>query len=78
MSGPDDSQMQCQRETTHSRQSDERMQSDDPEEYYESDSDEEYNTRMFGIYQALPVDGEPDWSIREWLPQYVLGCLHGN
>eukprot|EP00877_Chromochloris_zofingiensis_P010370 jgi/Chrzof1/5587/Cz16g08080.t1 len=57
--------MQCQRETTHSRQSDERMQSDDPEEYYESDSDEEYNTRMFGIYQALPVDGEPDWSIPE-------------
>jgi hypothetical protein len=28
-------------------------------------SDEEYNQRNFGIYQALPVDGEPDWSLSE-------------
>jgi hypothetical protein len=26
-------------------------------------SDEEFNQRNFGIYQALPVDGDPDWSI---------------
>lgn len=30
-----------------------------------SSSDEEYNQRNFGIYQALPVDGEPDWSLSE-------------
>jgi hypothetical protein len=28
-------------------------------------SDEEFNQRNFGIYQALPVDGEPDWSLGE-------------
>jgi hypothetical protein len=28
-------------------------------------SDEEYNQRNFGIHQALPVDGEPDWSLSE-------------
>lgn len=28
-------------------------------------SDEEYNQRNFGIYQALPVEGEPDWSMGE-------------
>jgi hypothetical protein len=28
-----------------------------------SDSDEDYNLRNFGIYQALPVEGEPDWSL---------------
>jgi hypothetical protein len=42
---------------------------DRPLEYDEadsdSDSDEEYNLKNFGIYQALPVDGEPDWSLGE-------------
>jgi hypothetical protein len=28
-----------------------------------SSSDEEYNHKNFGIFQALPVDGEPDWSL---------------
>jgi hypothetical protein len=28
-----------------------------------SDSDEDYNLKNFGIYQALPVEGEPDWSV---------------
>lgn len=32
---------------------------------YDDSSDEEYNQRHFGIYQALPVDGEPDWSLSE-------------
>lgn len=26
-------------------------------------SDEEYNHKNFGIFQALPVEGEPDWSL---------------
>jgi len=40
---------------------------DRPAEYDEddSDSDEEYNLKNFGIHQALPVDGEPDWSLAE-------------
>ena len=40
---------------------------DRPAEYDEddSDSDEEYNLKNFGIRQALPVDGEPDWSLGE-------------
>jgi len=32
------------------------------EEQEESQSDEEYDLKQFGIYQALPVEGEPDWS----------------
>jgi hypothetical protein len=28
-----------------------------------SSSDEEYNHKNFGIFQALPVEGEPDWSL---------------
>jgi hypothetical protein len=28
-----------------------------------SSSDDEYNHKNFGIFQALPVDGEPDWSL---------------
>lgn len=27
--------------------------------------DDEYDLRQFGIYQALPVEGEPDWSTGE-------------
>eukprot|EP00882_Tetradesmus_deserticola_P021303 GHRQ01023064.1.p1 GENE.GHRQ01023064.1~~GHRQ01023064.1.p1 ORF type:complete len:233 (+),score=110.12 GHRQ01023064.1:228-926(+) len=30
-----------------------------------SSSDEEYNHKNFGIFQALPVDGEPDWALDE-------------
>lgn len=26
------------------------------------EADEQYDLQQFGIYQALPVDGEPDWS----------------
>ncbi|WIA29016.1 hypothetical protein OEZ86_011533 [Tetradesmus obliquus] len=28
-------------------------------------SDEEYNHKNFGIFQALPVEGDPDWSLDE-------------
>jgi hypothetical protein len=28
---------------------------------------DEYDLRMFGIYQALPVEGEPDWESGEQL-----------
>eukprot|EP00879_Flechtneria_rotunda_P009586 GHRR01010032.1.p1 GENE.GHRR01010032.1~~GHRR01010032.1.p1 ORF type:complete len:208 (+),score=95.48 GHRR01010032.1:279-902(+) len=41
----------------------------DSEVHYRQDdndsSDDEYNQKNFGIYQALPVDGEPDWSLDE-------------
>lgn len=33
----------------------------DEAELEENDQEEEYNLRMFGINQALPVEGEPDW-----------------
>lgn len=33
---------------------------------YDDSSDEEYNQKNFGIYQALPVEGEPDWSLGKW------------
>jgi hypothetical protein len=31
----------------------------------DEDDDDDYNQRNFGIFQALPVDGEPDWSLSE-------------
>lgn len=34
----------------------------DEDELEENDQEEEYNLRMFGINQALPVEGEPDWA----------------
>lgn len=34
-------------------------------EMEEADEEEEYNLRMFGINQALPVDGAPDWESGE-------------
>lgn len=36
---------------------------DDQGAYQESSEDEQYNQKNFGIYQALPVQGEPDWSL---------------
>jgi hypothetical protein len=36
---------------------------EEPEEgEEESGTDEEYDLKQFGIYRALPVEGEPDWS----------------
>lgn len=39
-----------------------------------SESDEDYNLRNFGIYQALPVEGEPDWSLGGLVVQAATQC----
>eukprot|EP00878_Enallax_costatus_P025212 GHUV01026953.1.p3 GENE.GHUV01026953.1~~GHUV01026953.1.p3 ORF type:complete len:113 (-),score=25.53 GHUV01026953.1:573-911(-) len=47
------------------RLDDETQDADDQAAYNESSEDEEFNQKNFGIYQALPVEGEPDWSLGE-------------
>eukprot|EP00878_Enallax_costatus_P004035 GHUV01004258.1.p1 GENE.GHUV01004258.1~~GHUV01004258.1.p1 ORF type:complete len:305 (+),score=93.79 GHUV01004258.1:284-1198(+) len=47
------------------RLDDETQDADDQAAYNESSEDEEFNQKNFGIYQALPVEGEPDWSLEE-------------
>lgn len=36
---------------------------------------DEYDLRMFGIYQALPVEGEPDWESGEQLLRLSWLCM---
>ncbi len=32
------------------------------EDVWDDSDDEDDNQKMYGMYQALPVEGEPDWS----------------
>jgi hypothetical protein len=69
-----DSQQHQQQQQQHQQQEhkqEEDMDNAVAQDEFEGDvdaydsSDEEYNQRNFGIYPALPVEGEPDWSLSE-------------
>jgi hypothetical protein len=54
---------------------------EDMEEEADEPANDDYDRRMYGIYQALPVEGEPDWASgaarwpRRWPDDVLLPCL---
>jgi hypothetical protein len=59
---PHDMQASEDHEITGTVDDDDECEDEYEEGAPEESSDEELNLRMFGIHQALPVEGEPDWT----------------
>lgn len=49
----------------HDPYDDETEDASEDDNVSDDSSDEEYNQKNFGIYQALPVEGEPNWTLGE-------------